>query len=138
MRRRWVFPVAIGLLGLALGLGLGTAIGQQAPPTETKGMKTPMTISMDLGPEIEGMQGWQLRMRLQELEPGGVIAVHTHKGRPAVVNVVQGTLTEYREGGYVKEHREGDKWSEGKETTHWAENKGTKPAVLWVADILKP
>jgi quercetin dioxygenase-like cupin family protein len=138
MTRRWFFSVAIGLLGLALGLGLGTAIGQQAPPTETKGQKIPMTISMDLGPEIEGMQGWQLRMRLIELEPGGVSAVHTHKGRPAVAHVLQGTLTEYREGGYVKEHPEGDKWSEGKETTHWAENKGTKAVVLVVADILKP
>ncbi len=58
MTRRWVFPVVIGLLGLALGLGIGTAIGQQAPPTETKGLKTPITISMDLGPEIDGMQGW--------------------------------------------------------------------------------
>src|SRR5207244_7950769 len=69
MTRRWVFPAVIGLLGLALGLGLGTAIGQQAPPTETKGQKIPMTVSMDLGPEIEGMQGWQLRLRVLELEP---------------------------------------------------------------------
>ncbi len=77
-------------------------------------------------------------MRLLELGRDGVIGVYTHKGRPAVVHVVQGTLTERREGGYVKDYREGDKWSEGKETTHWAENKGTKPVVLWVADILKP
>ena len=138
MTRRWVFPAAIGLLGLALGLGLGTAIGQQAPPTETKGLKTPMTVAIDLGPEIQGMQGWQLRMRVIELEPGGVIAVHGHKDRPATAYVLSGAITERRDGGYVKEHPEGDKWSEGKETTHWAENRGTKPVVLLVADILKP
>jgi quercetin dioxygenase-like cupin family protein len=138
MTKRWVCSAVIGLLGLALGLGLGTAIGQQAPPTVTKGQKVPMTVAIDLGPEIEGMQGWQLRLRLVELEPGGVTAVHTHKGRPAVAHVLKGTLTEYREGGYVKQHPTGDKWSEGKETTHWAENKGTEPVVFVVGDILKP
>ena len=138
MSRRWVFPAAIGLLGVAFGVALGVAIGQQPPPTENKGQKIPMTISMDLGPEIEGLQGWHLRMRIIETEPGGVSAVHTHKGRPSVAYVLEGTLTEYREGGYVKEHPQGDKWSEGKVTTHWAENKGTKPVVLLVADVFKP
>ena len=42
MTRRRVFSAAIGLLGLVLGLGLRAAIGQQAPPTEAKGLKTPI------------------------------------------------------------------------------------------------
>jgi quercetin dioxygenase-like cupin family protein len=131
---------ALFILGTALLAG--SALGQErpaspAPPTENKGMKAPVLASLDLGPEIEGMQGRQLRMRLITLEPGGVLAVHTHKDRPSVVRVLQGTWTEIREGGEVREHKEGDSWAEGKATTHWAENRGTVPAVIVVADVFK-
>lgn len=131
------FKLAVWPVGFALVVGLGTAVSQQAPPTENKGLKAPVVASLDLGPEIDGMQGRQLRMRLLTLEPGGVIAVHPHKDRPTVVRVLQGTLTELREGGYVKEYREGDSWAEGKTTTHWSENRGTKPVVFIVVDILR-
>jgi quercetin dioxygenase-like cupin family protein len=126
------------LAGWWLIVGLWPASGQQAPPTENKGVKIGSLATIDLGPEIDGMQGRQLRLRLVTVEPGGVIAVHSHKDRPAVVRVLQGTLTEHREGGGGKEYKEGESWSEGKETTHWAENKGTKPTVLIVGDIFKP
>ena len=78
------------------------------------------------------MQGRQLRLRVIKTEPGGVFGIHSHKDRPAVAFVMQGTLTEYREGGYVKEHGPGGTLSEGKDITHWAENKGTTPLVLTV------
>jgi quercetin dioxygenase-like cupin family protein len=129
--------LTVSLSGLAFAVGLGTAAGQQTPPTENKGMKAPVVASLDLGPEIDGMQGRQLRMRVITLEPGGVIAVHPHKDRPSVVYLLQGTWTELREGGYVKEYREGESWAEGKTTTHWAENRGTKPAVAVVVDVFK-
>ena len=131
------FKLAVWPVGFVLVVGLVTAVSQQAPPTENKGLTAPVVASLDLGPEIDGMQGRQLRMRLLTLEPGGVIAVHPHKDRPTVVRVLQGTLTELREGGYVKEYREGDSWAEGKTTTHWSENRGTKPVVFIVVDILK-
>ena len=128
------------LLGTALLAG--TALGQerpasQAPPTENKGMKAPVLASLDLGPEIDGMQGRQLRMRLMTIEPGGFLAIHPHKDRPAVVYLLRGNWTEIREGGEVREHKEGDSWAEGKATTHWAENRGTVPAVAVVVDVFK-
>jgi len=123
---------------IVLAFGLGTAVGQQSPPKENKGVVIERTGTLDLAGEIEGMQGRQLRLRLIKAEPGGVFGIHTHKDRPAVAFVMQGTLTEYREGGYVKEHREGGTLAEGKDTTHWAENKGTTPLVLITADIFKP
>ena len=101
-------------------------------------MKIDALATIDLGPEIDGMQGRQLRLRLITMEPGGVIALHSHKDRPAVVRVLQGTVTEHREGGSAQEHKEGENWSEGKEIMHWAENKGTKPTVIIVGDIFKP
>ena len=137
MNAKRLLKLAAWLAGLGLIVGLWPAIGQQAPPTENKGVKIDSLATIDLGSEIDGMQGRQLRLRLVTVEPGGVIGLHSHKDRPAVVRVLQGTLTELREGGSAKEHKEGDSWSEGKETTHWAENKGTKPAVLIVGDIFK-
>lgn len=44
---------------------------QSAP--EKKGVTVKQLAAIDLGPEIEGMAGRQLRMRLVTLEPGGVI-----------------------------------------------------------------
>jgi quercetin dioxygenase-like cupin family protein len=126
------------VLGLASAFGLGTAVGQQSPPKENKGVATERTGTLDLAGEIEGMQGRQLRLRVIKGEPGAVFGIHSHKDRPAVAFVMQGTLTEHPEGGAAKEHREGATLTEGKDTTHWAENKGTTPVMLVVADILKP
>jgi hypothetical protein len=44
---------------------------QQAAP-ETKGVTVKLLAAVDLGPEIEGMEGRQLRMRMVTIEPGGV------------------------------------------------------------------
>jgi hypothetical protein len=50
---------------------------------ETKGVTVKLLATVDLGPEIEGMAGRQLRMRLVTIEPGGVFGpLHDHKGRP--------------------------------------------------------
>ena len=123
---------------IVLAFGLGTAVGQQSPPRESKGVTTTKTITLDLGPELDGMQGRQLRLRVIKADPGGVIGLHSHKDRPTVLYVIQGSLTEYYERGDVKEYREGDAWTKGKDATHWAENKGTTPVVFVGADILKP
>jgi quercetin dioxygenase-like cupin family protein len=126
------------VLALVVAFGLGTAVGQQSPPKDNKGLAVEKTGTLDLGGEIEGMQGRQLRLRVLNLEPGGVIGLHSHKDRPAVAYVLQGALTEHPDGGAMKDHSKGETVSAGKETTHWEENKGKTPVVLIVADILKP
>jgi quercetin dioxygenase-like cupin family protein len=131
------FNLVVSLAGFCLMVGLWPAIGQQAPPTENKGVKSDSLTTIDLGPEIDGMQGRQLRLRRVTIEPGGVVRLHSHKDRPTVVHLLQGTLIIHPEGSASIEHQEGESWSEGKETTEWAENKGTKPVVLIVADIFK-
>jgi quercetin dioxygenase-like cupin family protein len=126
------------VLALVLAFSLGTAVGQQSRPKDNKGLTVEKMVTRDLGGEIEGMQGWQLRLRVLNLAPGGVIGDHSHKDRPAVVYVLQGTLTDHPDGGAMKEHPQGAAWSEGKGTTHWAENKGQTSVVLITGDILKP
>jgi hypothetical protein len=45
---------------------------EQAAP-ETKGVTAELLATVDLGSEIEGMAGHQLRMRMVTIEPGGVL-----------------------------------------------------------------
>jgi quercetin dioxygenase-like cupin family protein len=129
MSARHMFTLGMAL-GLALGSG-GIAIGQQSPPAENKGVSIGKTTAVDLGPEIPGMQGRQLRLRVVTVDPGG------HDNWPEIVYVLQGAVAEHR-GGQANEYRAGDTFSGNKDTTHWIENKGTAPAVMIVEDVSKP
>jgi len=123
-------------LGFALATRVGTASAQQAAPTENKGINIALLNAVDLGPEIPGMQGRQLRMRTITIEPGGVVAVHSHKDRPGAAYVLKGSVIEHR-GDVAKEYGAGGNWAEDGNVTHWVENKGTSPAVLIAVDIFK-
>jgi quercetin dioxygenase-like cupin family protein len=128
----------IRFAALALMVGVVGASAQQGAPTENKGLKITAPATLDLGPEIPGMDGRQLRLRVLTLEPGGVIGIHSHKDRPAVVHLVEGTLTVHTDRGDVRDIAAGTSWSENKDTVHWAENRGTRPVVFIAADVLKP
>ena len=72
---------------------------EQAAP-ETKGVAVEALGTVDLAGEIDGLDGSQLRMRMVTIEPGGVFGpVHDHQGRPGIVYVLQGTITDHRDGG---------------------------------------
>ena len=109
--------------------------GEQAVP-ETQGVTVDLLSVVDLGPEIEGMTGRQLRMRKVTIEPGGVFGpVHNHIGRPGTVYILQGTITDHR-NGISKEYGPGVGWPEDRDTTHWLENRGTDTAVEISVDIV--
>ena len=104
-----------------------TVSDEQVAP-ETKGVTTELLTTVDLGPEIQGMAGRRLRMRLVTIEPGGVFGpVHDHKGRPGAVYVLQGTITDHRDR-VSTDYGPGVGWPEDRNTTHWLENRGTIPA----------
>ena len=110
---------------------------EQAAP-ETKGVTVKLLSALDLGPEIEGMAGHQFRMRLVTIEPGGVFGpIHDHQGRPGMVYILQGVITDHR-NGEIKEYGPGLGWPEDKDTAHWLENRGTTPAVEISVDIVRP
>lgn len=105
----------------------------QAP--ETQGVTVSHLAAVDLGPEIEGMTGRELRIRLVTIEPGGVLGpIHDHIGRPGVVYILQGTITDHRDG-VTQEYGPGLGWPEDRNTAHWLENRGTTPAVEISVDI---
>jgi quercetin dioxygenase-like cupin family protein len=124
-------PVVLGLFSIAC-----TAIAQQTGPTENKGVAGKALGAVDLGPEIDGMAGRELRIRYVTIEPGGVTAAHNHKDRPCVEYIVQGHVIEFRNGVPI-EHGPGEYVLATKETTHWWENKGPSQVVLLPVDIVK-
>jgi quercetin dioxygenase-like cupin family protein len=137
MNRNMAFRISGAALGIALAFGVGVAVGQNAP-TENKGIKVSPPTAINLAEQIEGLEGRQLRLRVVTIEPGGVAAVHSHKGRPGVAYIAQGTVTEYREGGSAKDYGVGDVIVEDKDTMHWSENKGSGPAIVVAVDVFKP
>jgi quercetin dioxygenase-like cupin family protein len=130
----------LGVVGVAVGIaliaGMQSGGAQQPGPTENKGLSVKPLVAVDLGPQFAGMAGRELRMRIVTLEPGGVLAVHEHKDRPATDYVVQGAIVDHR-GSEAKEYRAGMALYEDKDTVHWVENKGSTPAVVVSADIFK-
>lgn len=102
----------------------------------TNGVTVEFLTSLDLGPELPGMTGHQLRMRKVTIEPGGVFGpVHDHEGRPGTVYVLQGTITDHRDG-IATDYGPGVGWPEGRKTLHWLENRGSVPAVEISVDIV--
>ncbi len=73
----------------------------------TKGVTVKLLATVDLGPEIEGMERRQLRMRMVTIEVGS----RRTTGR-------------------------GVGWPEDRNTTHWLENRGTIPAVDISVDVV--
>ena len=103
---------------------------------ESKGVTTELLATIDLGLEIEGMEGRQLRMRMVTIEPGGVFGPeHDHVDRPGLVYVLEGTITDHRDG-VATEYGPGLGWPEDRNTVHWLENRGTAPAVEISVDIV--
>lgn len=128
--------LALGISG-SIGAFVQTIMAQQThPPTETRGAAAKTVASVDLGPEIQGMQGRQLRMRVVTLEPGGVFGNHDHKNRPSVEYILSGEATEFR-GMASRVYREGEAFTGDRNTEHWWRNDGKVPAVFIAVDVFQ-
>ena len=68
-------------------------------PKETTGIKAVRPIGIvELEGEFEKPGDRVLRGRELDIEPGGIVAVHRHDGRPGIAYIVSGQLTEHRVG----------------------------------------
>ena len=103
---------------------------------ETTGVTVEPLGTVDLAGEIEGLEGRQLRMRKVTIEPGGVFGpIHDHVGRPGIVFILEGTITDHR-NGVTTDYGPGLGWPEDRHTLHWLENRGTTAAVEISIDIV--
>ncbi len=104
---------------------------------ETIGVTVELLATVNLGGEIEGMAGRELRMRRFTFAPGAVFGpLHDHKDRPGLVYILEGTITDHREG-VATEYGPGAGWPEDRNTTHWLENRGAVAAVEISVDIVR-
>ena len=149
-RKNFLKSVSLGIIGTLIGRqsiaannsekiksSMETAIETEQKEHETKGVTVKQLAVLDLGSEIEGMAGRQLRMRMVTFEPGGVFGpIHNHIDRPGMVYILKGTITDHRNGS-SKEYGPGAGWPEDKNTVHWLENRGTTEAVEVSVDIFR-
>src|SRR5947207_13976913 len=131
---RWIVAL-VGVLALGVGFELGSAVGQQSPPMDNKGLDAKVESTIDLAPD---MPGYQLRIRTITFEPGGVAGFHSHKQRPAFAYILQGSLTELRQRGYSKTLGPGRTRTESRDVEPWAENRGATKLAPVCVDLANP
>ena len=96
-------------------------------PMMPKGVTDMVIWSVDLGPEI-GVDGRQLRTRRLVVQPGGIVPLHSHKDRPALIYTLSGSITEYSTAcGAPIEHKAGDISREADGLSHYWINHGKVP-----------
>lgn len=104
-------------------------------PTMPKGVTDTTIGAIDLGPEID-VDGRQLRTRRLVVQPGGVVPMHSHKDRPALIVTLSGSITEHRSDCSAPVvHNAGDISREADGISHYWINHGSEPAVLLSSDV---
>ena len=104
-------------------------------PTMPKGVTDTVIGSINLASEIN-VEGRQLRTRRLVVQPGGIVPVHSHKDRPALIYTVSGSITEYSSAcGSPIQHKAGDISREADGLSHYWINHGKVPAVLLSSDV---
>jgi len=144
--------LALVVAGIAIASTLGTAsasfagqcpAGKEATNGQSQGPAAHSKVSekvlsmIPLATEMVGLEEHSLRMRRLVVEPGGVVAWHSHADRPAIIYVVSGAITEYATTCSVPiVHKAGDVSTESGGLSHWWKNHTQQPAVLLSADLL--
>lgn len=104
-------------------------------PTAPKAVTDDVLGAIDLGQEA-GIADRSLRLRKLVVQPGGIVPVHSHDDRPALILTVSGEITEHRSTcARPIVHKAGDLAREVKGTSHYWVNHGKVPAVLYSADV---
>jgi quercetin dioxygenase-like cupin family protein len=104
-------------------------------PTMPKDVTDTVIASVDLGPEI-GVDGRKLRTRRLVVQPGGIVPIHSHKDRPALIYTLSGSITEYSTTCSAPiEHEAGDISREADGLSHYWVNHGKVPTVLLSSDV---
>ncbi|HEU0311050.1 MAG TPA: cupin domain-containing protein [Sphingomicrobium sp.] len=137
--------VAAGIIAIAALGGAAPAMAGQCSaaganplanaPTMPKDVTDTVIGSVDLGSEIN-VEGRQLRTRRLVVQPGGIVPIHNHKDRPALIVTVSGSITEHRSDcSNPVVHNAGDISREAGGISHYWINHGDVPAVLLSSDV---
>jgi quercetin dioxygenase-like cupin family protein len=130
MYRTWIGIGSAAVAGVIIGFGLGSASGQQTP----EGLDLQVLGTVDAG---ENCPGHVLRMRRVTFAPGASIPMHSHKDRPEVALVMEGTLTNTVKGQSPTQLAAGTVGLNGPEVEHLPANETSKPVVVLGVDLIK-
>jgi quercetin dioxygenase-like cupin family protein len=93
--------------------------------------------SIELAKENVKLDQRRLRMRQMEIAPGGIVPLHDHADRPALIMVVEGEIYENSSKCLTPIlHKSGEVSREFLGVMHWWKNSGTKTVKLTIADIV--
>jgi len=133
----------------AIGLGAAAAQAGECPAdkviaasmtaaghTANKGVTDTVLATNNLGDYFPELASRVQRIRYLTIEAGGAVAWHAHEDRPALIYVVEGSITEYRSTCAMPiEHKTGDVAAEIGHLEHWWKNNSGKPVVLISTDM---
>ena len=89
--RRLIPPLAILSLVVLSGAA-GYLLAQQGPA----GVRSEVLAQTDLGAHFSCMEGMELKLARHEIDPKGGGSEHSHKGRPEVFYVIEGSVVEHQ------------------------------------------
>lgn len=93
--------------------------------------------SIDLAKENVKLDQRRLRLRQMTIMPGGIVPLHSHEDRPALIMVNSGEIYEYSSKCAVPIlHKAGETAREFMGTRHWWKNTGAVPVNLTIGDIV--
>ena len=139
--RQIALAAAIAVTGLAHA---GQCPADKVAANDLKGAATaPVGVvdnelaSIDLGPENVKLDQRRLRLRQMTIMPGGIVPLHSHEDRPALIMVNSGEIYEYSSKCAVPIlHKAGETAREFMGTKHWWKNTGSVPVNLTIGDIV--
>ena len=112
-----------------------SASAQQAGVPATRGVTAKPLTALEFAGDMPNLAGLAMRMRQVAIAPGGSIDTHSHRGRPAVLYIVEGSIVE-RRGDAVREYRAGESYAIGGDTAHAIDNPSPVPATYIEVDIV--
>ncbi|MBI3716316.1 MAG: cupin domain-containing protein [Betaproteobacteria bacterium] len=140
--------IAIVLAGLLATAALSAQAGQcpadkiganalAKAPTAPIGITDTELAAIDLAKENVKLDQRRLRMRHMTIAPGGVVPLHDHSDRPALIMVNSGEIYENNSKCLVPIlHKAGDIAREYLGTKHHWKNETNQPVELTIADIV--
>ena len=106
-------------------------------PTAPVGVTDTELAAIDLAKENVKLNQRRLRLRHMTIAPGGIVPLHDHSDRPALIMLNSGEVVENSSKCLVPIlHKAGDIAREYLGTKHHWKNETAKPVELTIADIV--
>jgi quercetin dioxygenase-like cupin family protein len=142
---------ALAAIGIVAGLAFtgGQAEAGECPAGKMKvGAMSPSDVAaagvtdtvigaIDVAEQLPDLAGYQIRTRMLEIQPGGIVPWHSHDSRPALIYVLEGEVQEISSDCEVPiTHMAGEVSAETAGVAHWWHNTGDTVVRLLSSDVV--